>query len=266
MVIPQPGPIRHPHPPLIVEVDGEYACFTRPELKTERVSYLVMTPSAARGVLEAIYWKPEFDYVITEIEVLKPVRWAGIRRNEVTSMLTLDWVRAAMTDPELRFDVEADRDQRNTVFLGDVAYRIRAQVRPRPHAGNPEATYREQFRRRVDKGACFSQPFLGTRECSATFTKATTRTPVELTEDLGMMLHSISYAAGGESYQWFHARLKTGYFAFPSMAPNSRPPSRNRVGVPDAARPPGRAGGPHGSPPAALLPVPHRTLGGPYPS
>jgi CRISPR-associated protein Cas5d len=205
----------YPHPPLAVEVRGPYACFTRPELKTERVSYPVMTPSAARGVLEAIYWKPEFDYVITAIEVLAPIRWAGIRRNEVTSMVTLDWVRAAMTDPELRYDVETDRDQRNTVFLRDAAYRIRAQVRPRPHAGNPEATYREQFRRRVDKGACFSQPFLGTRECSATFTKDTGAIPEPVTEDLGMMLHSISYGSSGESYRWFHARLEDGIMRVP---------------------------------------------------
>ena len=188
------------HPPVTVEVRGPYACFTRPELKTERVSYPVMTPSAAKGILEAIYWKPEFDYIVTAIEVLNPIRWVGIRRNEVTSMITLDWVRTAMTDPALRFDVEADRDQRNTVFLRDVAYRIRAQVRPRPHAGNPEATYREQFRRRVDKGACFSQPFLGTRECSATFTKDTGQAPEPVTEDLGMMLHSIIYAPSGETY------------------------------------------------------------------
>jgi CRISPR-associated protein Cas5d len=145
-----------------------------------------MTPSAARGVLEAIYWKPEFDYVITGIEVLAPIRWVSIRRNEVTSMVTLDWVRTAMADPAVRFDVESGRDQRNTVFLRDVAYRIRAQVRPRPHAGNPEAAYREQFRRRVDRGACFSQPFLGTRECSATFTKDTGQPPEQVTEDLGM--------------------------------------------------------------------------------
>jgi CRISPR-associated protein Cas5d len=205
----------HPHPPLAVEVGGPLACFTRPELKTERVSYPVMTPSAARGVLEAIYWKPEFDYVITAIEVLSPIRWASIRRNEVTSMVTLDWVRGAMADPAQRFDVETDRDQRNTVFLRDVAYRIHAQVRPRPHAGFPEAAYREQFRRRVDRGACFSQPFLGTRECSAAFAKATSRTPVPHTEDLGVMLHSIGYGGSGETYRWFRARLESGVLQVP---------------------------------------------------
>ena len=115
--------------------------------------------------------------------------------------------------------METDRDQRNTVFLRDVAYRIHAQVRPRPHAGNPEAAYREQFRRRVDRGACFSQPFLGTRECSATFTKDTGAIPEPVTEDLGMMLHSISYGSSygssGESYRWFHARLEDGIMRVP---------------------------------------------------
>ncbi len=205
----------HPHPPLVVEVEGPLACFTRPELKTERVSYPAMTPSAAKGVLEAIYWKPEFDYVITAIEVLAEIRWASVRRNEVTSMVTLDWIRNAMADPSLRFDAETDRDQRNTVFLRDVAYRIRTQVRPRPHANNPEATYREQLRRRVDKGACFSQPFLGTRECSASFRKQTDRAPVSHTEDLGVMLHSIAYSGGAETYRWFHARLESGVMRVP---------------------------------------------------
>jgi CRISPR-associated protein Cas5d len=203
------------HPPVVIEVGGPYACFTRPELKSERVSYPVMTPSAARGILEAIYWKPEFDYIIMAIEVLRPIRWASIRRNEVTSMITLDWVRKAMADATQRFDVEEDRDQRNTVFLRDVAYRIRAQVRPRPHSGQPEATYREQFRRRVDKGACFAQPFLGTRECSAEFSRSTGQAPEPITEELGVMLHSIGYSPAGETYTWFDARLENGVLRVP---------------------------------------------------
>jgi CRISPR-associated protein Cas5d len=203
------------HPPVAVEVRGPYACFTRPELKSERVSYPVMTPSSAKGILEAIYWKPEFDYVVTAIEVLEPIKWASIRRNEVTSMTSLDWVRKAMADATVRFDVEGDRDQRNTVFLRDVGYRIRAQVRPRPHAGLPEATYREQFRRRVDKGACFSQPFLGTRECSASFSRDTGQPPVSVTEDLGVMLHSITYGPAGETYTWFEARVEDGVLQVP---------------------------------------------------
>ena len=205
----------HPHPPLSVVICGQYACFTRPELKSERVSYPVMTPSAAKGVLEAIYWKPEFDYVVSAIEVLKPIKWASIRRNEVTSMASPDWVRRAMADATLRFDVEGDRDQRNTVFLRDVAYRIRAQVRPRPHAGGPEAAYREQFRRRVDRGACFNQPFLGTRECSASFSKDSGQPAEDITEDLGLMLHTINYGPRGETYTWFEARLENGVLQVP---------------------------------------------------
>jgi len=209
-----PGHARFAHPPLTVEVDGPYACFTRPELKTERVSYPVMTPSAARGVLAAIYWKAEFDYVITAIEVLAEIRWASVRRDEVTLMVTLDWVRRAMADPAQRFDAEAGRNQRNTVFLRDVAYRIRAQIWPRPHAPNPEAAYREQFRRRVDKRACLSEPFLGSRECPASFTRQTDRVPVSHTEDLGVMLHSVTNG-GGETCRWFYARLESGVMHVP---------------------------------------------------
>ncbi len=208
-----PGHAGFAYPPLTVEVDGVYACFTRPELNTERVSYPVMTPPAARGVLAAIYWKPEFDYVITAIEVLAEIRWASVPRNEVTLMVTLEWVRRAMADPAQPFDIEAGRDQRNTLFLRDVAYRIRAQVRLRPHATNPEAAYREQFRRRVDKRACLSEPFLGTRECPASFTRRTDRTPVSHTEDLGVMLHSST--DGGETCRWFDARLESGVMRVP---------------------------------------------------
>jgi CRISPR-associated protein Cas5d len=209
-----PGHARFAHPPLTVEVDGPYACFTRPEPETERVSYPVMTPSAARGVLQAIYREPGFDYVITAIEVLAEIRWASVRRDEVALMVTLDWVRRAMADPAQRFDAEAGRDQRNTVFLRDVAYRIRAQVRPRPHATSTETAYREQFGRRAGTRACFSQPFLGTRECPASFTRQTDRTPVSHTEDLGVMLHSITYT-GGETCRWFDARLESGVMHVP---------------------------------------------------
>ncbi len=197
-----------------MEVDGPYACFTRPEPTAERVSYPVMTPSAARGLLQAIYREPEFDYVITAIEVLAEIRWASVRRSEITLMVTLDWVRRAMADPAQRFDAEAERDQRNTVFLRDVAYRIRAQVRPRPHATSTEAAYREQFRCRVGKWACFSQPFLGTREWPASFTRQTDRTPVSHTEDFGVMLHGITYT-GGETCRWFDARLESGVMHAP---------------------------------------------------
>lgn len=205
----------YPETPLVVEVSGEYACFTRPELKAERFSYEVMTPSAARGVLEAIFWRPEFEYVVVKIEVLKPIRWFAIRRNEVKSMASEDLLRRMMADPTVRYDVETDRDQRNTVALRDVAYRIHAQVRLRPHATENEVKYRGQFRRRVDRGACFSQPFLGTREFTARFSKATSLTPIEETRDLGPMLHSIHYDGGKETYHWFYAELRDGVLEVP---------------------------------------------------
>ncbi|GAA3748233.1 type I-C CRISPR-associated protein Cas5c [Salinactinospora qingdaonensis] len=206
------------HPPLLVEVSGPFACFTRPELKTERVSYPVMTPTAAKGILESIYWKPEFDYRITRIEVLRPISWFSIRRNEGTRMVTPQWVKKAQHDPTERYDIENDRDQRSSVCLRDVAYRIHAQVRLRPHAHGNEARYRDQLRRRVDRGACFSQPFLGTREFSADFGPATDQTRISDTAELGLMLHSIDYHDdGSETYRWFKAHLDNGAMTIPEQ-------------------------------------------------
>lgn len=219
----------HPPPPLVVEVEAPYACFTRPEFKTERLSYPVMTPSAAKGVLEAIFWKPEFSYRIDRIEMLKPIRWASFRRNEVSSMLTMDWVRKAMTDASVRFDAEADRDQRNMVCLRDVAYRIHAQVRLRDHATDPEAKYRDQFRRRVERGSCYSQPFLGVREFSASFHPGTDRQPYPHDEQLGVMLHSIVYTPRGETYRWFQAQLCGGVMEIPRQGAEL-PGASSRVG------------------------------------
>ncbi|MFC3996517.1 type I-C CRISPR-associated protein Cas5c [Nocardiopsis sediminis] len=206
---------RPAHPPLAVEVNGPYACFTRPEFKTERFSYPVMTPSAAKGLLEAIFWKPEFQYRLERIEVLRPIEWFSVRRNEVASTTSADWVRRAMADPSLRYDAAHDRDQRNMVGLRDVAYRIYAHIDVRDHADGPPAKYRDQFRRRVERGACFSQPFLGVREFSASFTKPTDRPTITTSEDLGVMLHSIDYTGPRETYRWFHASLDHGILHVP---------------------------------------------------
>lgn len=113
---------------------GDAACFTRPELKTERVSYPLMTPSAARGVLEAIFWKPQFHYVVRKIEVLRPVSWMRVRRNEVKSVISAQEVKKLQADRRHRYDVEADRDQRSTLALRDVRYRIHAQIVVSPEA------------------------------------------------------------------------------------------------------------------------------------
>ncbi|WP_232544408.1 type I-C CRISPR-associated protein Cas5c [Streptomyces buecherae] len=216
-----------------MEVAGALACFTRPELKVERVSYPVISPSAAVGLLEAIFWKPEFRYAVTAIEVLKPIEWISVRRNEVKSVVTAQEVAALRRQPGRRYDVEKDRDQRNALLLRDVAYRIRAQIVMADHArGVPEEKYREQMRRRVDKGACFSQPFLGCREFSASFGPATEAVPIGRDEELGVMLHSIVYRKdGGEEYRWFHAQLHQGVMEVP-MVP---------LGVDQVAMPAGSA-------------------------
>lgn len=220
----------YPNPPLVVEVSGEFGCFTRPELKAERFSYEVMTPSAARGILEAIFWKPEFSYRIIKIEVLNPIRWTALRRNEVKSIITDDRVKTLQTDPYYRYDAEADRDQRNSVHLRDVAYRIYAQIELRPHADADEAKYRAQFRRRVSRGSCYCQPFLGCREFSARFHPPTDRTPINHSRDLGVMLHSIHYGTdaagrsdGTETYEWFHGHLTNGVMLVPSSGQETAP-------------------------------------------
>jgi CRISPR-associated protein Cas5d len=147
--------------PLRVKVWGEYACFTRPEMKVERVSYPVMTPSAARGVLEAIFWKPEFQWRIREIHVLKPLRHIALLRNEVDRRIP---VRGAQP-----FFADESRAQRHTLALRDVAYIIVADIVLQPHADKDIAAYRDQFQRRVERGQCYRQPYLGCREFAAHF-------------------------------------------------------------------------------------------------
>ncbi|MCD0160031.1 type I-C CRISPR-associated protein Cas5 [Deinococcus sp. 6YEL10] len=151
-----------------VKVWGWGALFTRPENKVERVSYDVMTPSAARGVLEAIFWKPEFQWQVREIHVLKEVRRHSILRNEVNTLASAKAAQKWAKDGG-GFDAEDDRAQRNALILRDVAYVIYADIVLRPHATDPLAKYTEMFQRRVEKGQAFHQPYLGTREFTAFF-------------------------------------------------------------------------------------------------
>lgn len=185
--------------------------FTRPELKVERVTYPVMTPSAAVGVLEAIFWKPEFSWRVSSIEVLNPIRQFTQRRNETTDLVSL----ADASSGRRRVDTVAHRVQRNAVCLRDVAYRIHAQVMLRTHTTKPVAAYRDQFRRRVRAGSCFSQPYLGTREFSAYFGDVDDRAPIEVTEDLGIMLHGVDHSTSPPSFTWFTARLERGVLHVP---------------------------------------------------
>lgn len=153
-----------------LEVRGDYACFTRPEMKAERVSYDFITPSAARAVFESILWKPEIRWRIERIEILAPVRWLSVRRNEVGSVISSRNVAAAMQSGKghLGLYVEEDRQQRAGLFLRDVAYRLHARLVPvkGEALGNP-IKYAEMFQRRAAKGQCVNQPYLGCREFDA---------------------------------------------------------------------------------------------------
>jgi CRISPR-associated protein Cas5d len=193
-------------PPVSVQVWGPGALFTRPELKVERVSYPVMTPSAAVGVLEAIFWKPEFRWQVVAIEVLKPILQFTQRRNETTDLAPL----ADAASGRRRIDTVGNRVQRNAVCLRDVAYRVHAHVELRDRATETEAAYRAQFRRRVSRGSCFVQPYLGTREFTCYFGDPDDQQPIQVTEDLGIMLHSVDHSTTPVSFTWFTAKLKNG--------------------------------------------------------
>lgn len=153
---------------LSLKVWGDYACFTRPENKAERVSYDVMTPSAARGVLEAIFWKPEFVWQVREIIALNEVRRFSILRNEVNTLAS-ERTAKGWAAKGGGFSAEDDRAQRHALILKNVAYVIRAEMVLKPHATDTLAKYTDIFTRRVEKGQAFAQPYLGTREFSAFF-------------------------------------------------------------------------------------------------
>lgn len=209
-------------------VAGDYACFTRPEMKVERVSYDVMTPSAARGVLEAIHWKPAIRWVINRIHVLKPIRFQSIRRNEVGHKASTRNIKAAMNRESLvglGLHVDKDRQQRAATVLTNVAYLIEARFDLTKDAGpdDNEGKHLDIFNRRVAHGQCFHQPCLGTREFPARFEAVAPATPppsaIDETRDLGFMLWDIDHAAEGRPSLFFRASLQNGVMAVPQ--PNS---------------------------------------------
>ena len=208
--------------PLEVKVWGEFACFTRPEMKVERVTYPVMTPSAARGVLESIFWKPEFHWEVEEIWVLQPIRYFSILRNEINSRQTAQIARGWQREGG-GFAATADRAQRHTLALRDVAYIIRARPMVRDGVQEDPAKYRDQFRRRVKDGRCFATPYLGCREFSAWFSAPDgNEAPLEINEDLGNMLLRMDYlpdGSGSATPQFFHAELKGGVLKVPKPSP-----------------------------------------------
>ena len=207
-----------------LEVWGDMACFTRPELKVERVSYDVITPSAARAIFEAIFWKPAIRWEITRIEVMNPIQWTSIRRNEV----------GAVASPKTQqIYIEEKRQQRNTLLLRDVRYRIFAkmiyiplserkrQQRKDDPNDNP-GKYQAMFERRASKGQCFNQPYLGTREFSANFRLINDDEPKPspLAEDrnLGIMLYDMDFSAPKEaSAMFYRAEMKQGVIIVPPL-------------------------------------------------
>jgi CRISPR-associated protein Cas5d len=206
------------YPAVSVRVWGDLACFTRPEMKVERVTYPVPTPTAARGILEAIYWKPQFTWQVTSIWVLRPIRYFTILRNEVNRRASVQAARAwAATGGG--YATPDDRAQRNTVALREVEYIIQAHVRRKPGVADDEAKFRDQFRRRVREGRCWATPYLGCREFSAHFAEPDgTERPINLTEDLGLMLGDVVYAPGGRGAgtpRFFPARLVNGILRVP---------------------------------------------------
>ncbi|WP_339688214.1 type I-C CRISPR-associated protein Cas5c [Gimesia maris] len=179
---------------------GDYACFTRPEMKVERVSYDVITPSAARGVLEAIYWKPQIRWCVDRIHVLAPIRFMNIRRNEVASKISVNGPKKSMKEGKgnLGIYVDEDRQQRAAIVLRNVDYVIEAHFELLDQTEHPKKHF-EMFKRRVEKGQHFQQPYLGCREFSCDYEwidpleVAACPESLQGQKELGYMLHDIDF-------------------------------------------------------------------------
>jgi len=208
-----------------LHVWGDFACFTRPEMKVERVSYDVMTPSAARGILEAIHWKPAISWSIDRIHVLKPIRFQSIRRNEVSSKIPESTARSAMKRGDLdKLSLASadstNRAQRASTLLRHVAYVIEAHFDLTEKATEQDtaAKHISMFNRRAAAGQCFHHPCLGTREFAADFALIAEGNPLPASElpdterdrDLGWMLHDIDFVPDEKISHFFHARLEDG--------------------------------------------------------
>lgn len=209
-----------------LKVWGARACFTRPEMKVERVSYDVITPSAARGILEAIHWKPAIVWHVDRIHVLKPIRFESLRRNEVGSKIAPGSVSKAIkaqSTADLVNFVEEDRQQRAATILRDVAYVIEAHFELTRKAGAEDfvGKHLDIFNRRARKGQCFQMPCMGVREFAANFTllEAADALPqpdpaLAGERDLGWMLHDIDFAHG-MTPRFFRATMNNGVIDVP---------------------------------------------------
>ncbi|MDF2140881.1 type I-C CRISPR-associated protein Cas5c [Paenirhodobacter sp. CAU 1674] len=214
---------------------GENGLFTRPELKVERVTYDVMTPSAARGILEAIHWKPAIRWVVDRIHVLEPIRFQQIRRNEVGHKAPAGTIKSAMKRGDLgglQLLVDEDRQQRASTVLVRPRYLIEAhfELTARAGADESEGKHLDIFNRRAARGQCFHQPCLGTREFAAHFELVPPDAPLPqcapeaqtadlgfgAPRDLGLMLWDIDHAAAGRPSMFFRARLVDGVMEVPA--------------------------------------------------
>ena len=202
-----------------LEISGDFACFTRPEMKVERVSYDVITPSAARAVFDAVLWKPAVRWHIRRIEVLNPIRFINLRRNEVASVISTRNVQQAMTagEGDLGLYIEDDRQQRAGLLLRDVAYRVHADMEVRADRSDPQPPpkYHAMFERRADRGQWVNQPYLGCREFDARIRRvtdlATERPPLAKDADLGWMLHDMDFKRPTDPQPvFFRAQMKQG--------------------------------------------------------
>lgn len=201
-----------------LKVWGDYACFTRPEMKAERVSYDVMTPSAGRGILEAIYWKPAIRWVIDRIHVINPIKFDNIRRNELGGKIPFRNITSAINDgaSALETFIEEDRQQRAAMVLRDVCYVIEAHFEFTGEDNN-EGKHLDMFNRRAEKGQCFHRPYFGCREFPVNFELITGGIPKSALHDeldLGWMLHDIDFKNNMEA-KFFRARMVNGVIDVP---------------------------------------------------
>lgn len=212
--------------PIQVEVWGDYACFTRPEMKTERVSYDVMTPSAARGLLESIYWHPGLRWVIECIHVCSPIRFTNIRRNEVKDVISARAVKSVMEKgkgiDELYLATTESIQQRAAMVLKDVHYVIDAHfdMTDKAAPGDNPGKFQDIIKRRLERGQCYSMPYFGTREFAAHFARCTELPPCpeELLgeRDLGWMLWDMDYTDQQDiKPKFFRAKLVDGAMDVP---------------------------------------------------
>ncbi|MES2200514.1 MAG: type I-C CRISPR-associated protein Cas5c [Chlamydiota bacterium] len=191
-----------------LKVWGDFACFTRPEMKVERASYDIITPSAARAVFEAILWNPFMKWHIEMIQVLNPIKWVNIRRNEVSSKASKN----------KKIFIEDERVQRSSLLLKNVAYVIHAELELIEPNLKQEKKFNEMFKRRASKGQCFTQPYLGCREFSSYFQLLDEQEhcqPILENQDLGLMLYDMGYNKEEISPHFFYATMLKGNVLIP---------------------------------------------------